>query len=126
VLADDAKKLMPPKNKVTGELERISKEDSEILKTWINEGAKWPDDATLTARKKETKGGDESALVAQAFARIAEVSKEKTAEEMKPYAMEIPGTDVTYEMVPIPGGKFKMGSPEARRAASPTKARSTR
>src|ERR1700758_5442367 len=53
VLQDDAKKLMPPKNKVTGELERLTKAETELLKTWINEGAKWPDDAKLTARKKE-------------------------------------------------------------------------
>ena len=118
-LADDAKKLMPPKNKVTGELERLTKEESEILKTWINEGAKWPDGMTLTARKKEAKGGDESALVATAFARITEMSKEKAADEMKPYATEIPGTDVTFEMVPIPGGKFKMGSPENEKGRKP-------
>jgi formylglycine-generating enzyme required for sulfatase activity len=30
---------------------------------------------------------------------------------MVPYKMTIPGTEVTFEMVPIPGGKFKMGSP---------------
>jgi formylglycine-generating enzyme required for sulfatase activity len=36
-----------------------------------------------------------------------------TAEaEMKPYTDKIGGTDVTFDMVPIPGGKFKMGSPE--------------
>lgn len=36
-----------------------------------------------------------------------------TAEaEMKPYTQQIIGTDVTFDMVPIPGGKFKMGSPE--------------
>ncbi|MCA9207899.1 MAG: formylglycine-generating enzyme family protein [Planctomycetales bacterium] len=32
---------------------------------------------------------------------------------MVPYTAVIPGTDVKYEMVPIPGGKFKMGSPDA-------------
>jgi len=31
---------------------------------------------------------------------------------MVPYTATIPGTDVTFEMVPIPGGKFQMGSPE--------------
>ena len=31
---------------------------------------------------------------------------------MKPYTEPIPGTDVKVEMVPIPGGKFKMGSPK--------------
>ena len=30
---------------------------------------------------------------------------------MKPYTQRIPGTDVTFDMVPIPGGKFLMGSP---------------
>ena len=119
VLADDAKKLMPPKNKVTGALERLTKEETEILKTWINEGAKWPDGAPLTARKKEVAGGDETGLVAQAFARITEMTKEKTAAEMKPYTVAIPGTEVTFEMLPIPGGKFKMGSPESEKGRKP-------
>lgn len=37
---------------------------------------------------------------------------------MVPYTETIPGTEVTFEMVPIPGGEFLMGSPasEARRA----------
>jgi formylglycine-generating enzyme required for sulfatase activity len=30
---------------------------------------------------------------------------------MVPYTMTIPGSEVKYEMIPIPGGKFKMGSP---------------
>jgi formylglycine-generating enzyme required for sulfatase activity len=32
---------------------------------------------------------------------------------MVPYTETIPGTDVTFEMVPIPGGEFLMGSPES-------------
>ncbi len=32
---------------------------------------------------------------------------------MVPYTATIPGTTVTYEMVPIPGGTFAMGSPES-------------
>ena len=31
---------------------------------------------------------------------------------MVPYSVAIPGTDVTFEMVPVPGGTFKMGSPD--------------
>ncbi len=31
---------------------------------------------------------------------------------MVPYTATIPGTDVTFEMVPIPGGEFVMGSPD--------------
>jgi formylglycine-generating enzyme required for sulfatase activity len=38
---------------------------------------------------------------------------------MVPYTETIPGTDVTFEMIPVPGGEFLMGSPdtEADRAA---------
>ncbi len=38
---------------------------------------------------------------------------------MKPYTESIPGTDVRFEMVPVKGGTFTMGSPESepKRAA---------
>jgi len=36
----------------------------------------------------------------------------KIESEMKPYTDVIPGSNVTFDMVPIPGGKFMMGSPE--------------
>ncbi len=35
---------------------------------------------------------------------------------MIPYESKIPGTDVTFRMVPIPGGEFLMGSPDAETA----------
>jgi formylglycine-generating enzyme required for sulfatase activity len=34
---------------------------------------------------------------------------------MVPYTTTIPGTDVTFEMVPIPGGTFKLGSPDSEK-----------
>jgi formylglycine-generating enzyme required for sulfatase activity len=115
VLPDDAKKLMPPKNKVTGALERLTKEETEILKNWIAEGAKWPDDVKLSARKKGASAADagaEKALVADIHKRILAETKEKTPSDMKPYTGTIAGTEATFEMLPIPAGKFKMGSPE--------------
>jgi formylglycine-generating enzyme required for sulfatase activity len=30
---------------------------------------------------------------------------------MVPYTEKIPGTDISFEMIPIPGGEFLMGSP---------------
>ncbi len=36
-----------------------------------------------------------------------------TEAEMKPYTEVIVGTDIKFDMVPIPGGKFLMGSPES-------------
>lgn len=31
---------------------------------------------------------------------------------MVPYTMKVPGTEIAFEMVPVPGGTFLMGSPE--------------
>ncbi len=44
--------------------------------------------------------------------RIAASQKETAEAEVKPYTNTIPGTTVTYEMVPIPGGEFLMGTAE--------------
>lgn len=38
--------------------------------------------------------------------------------EMKPYTETIPGTPVTFEMAPIPGGTFTMGSPASETGRS--------
>src|SRR6185312_6784911 len=35
----------------------------------------------------------------------------ESASSMKPYVETIPGTEVKFEMIPIPGGTFLMGSP---------------
>ncbi len=43
----------------------------------------------------------------------ADPSQAKAEGEMKPYAETIPGTAITFEMVPIPGGTLKLGSPDA-------------
>ncbi|RUL84208.1 formylglycine-generating enzyme family protein, partial [Tautonia sociabilis] len=56
-----------------------------------------------------------AALLACALLAAAAPSRGQEAsapEEMKPYTETIPGTDLSFEMVPIPGGTFLMGSPE--------------
>lgn len=40
-------------------------------------------------------------------------AKEIDAEAMAPYSQRIEGTDVVFEMVPVPGGEFLMGSPDS-------------
>ncbi|MBN9656767.1 MAG: formylglycine-generating enzyme family protein [Acidobacteria bacterium] len=54
---------------------------------------------------------DDLKLVQGLQRRIASGTKEKKASDMKPYKSTIPGTDVSFEMVPIPGGEFTMGTP---------------
>jgi formylglycine-generating enzyme required for sulfatase activity len=38
---------------------------------------------------------------------------------MIPYETTIPGTDVVFRMIPIPGGEFMMGSPDAEQGRNP-------
>jgi formylglycine-generating enzyme required for sulfatase activity len=45
-------------------------------------------------------------------AKIMAVLAELDQKELKPYTNIIPGTTVTYSMVPIPGGEYVIGSPE--------------
>lgn len=58
---------------------------------------------------------------AESPAGLVGIAKEKPAEGpsvkvdggyMVPYTVTIPGTEVTFEMIPVPGGKYKMGSPD--------------
>jgi formylglycine-generating enzyme required for sulfatase activity len=51
--------------------------------------------------------------------RIVAKSTEKSASDMKPYTNAIPGTDVPYEMVPIPAGEYVMGSPDGEQGHKP-------
>ena len=42
-------------------------------------------------------------------------SEATTEAEMKTYTDKIPGTELTFKMIPIKGGKFKMGSPDSEK-----------
>lgn len=53
------------------------------------------------------------------YQRIVASQTEKTQADMKPYTNTLPGSEVTFEMVPIPGGEFTMGSPDAEPGHKP-------
>jgi formylglycine-generating enzyme required for sulfatase activity len=53
------------------------------------------------------------------YSRIVADSTAKDESDMKPYTNTIPGTRVTYAMVPIPGGEFVMGSPDGEGSRKP-------
>lgn len=101
----DDERVMPPKAK-----DRLTKEEIEFVKLWIQQGAVWPDGLVLTQKKKEVAGADENEVVAGIHKFILATHKEKTAAEMKAYTNTIVGTEVSYGLVPIPAGQFVMGS----------------
>jgi formylglycine-generating enzyme required for sulfatase activity len=51
--------------------------------------------------------------------RIVANQVEKTETDMKPYTNTIPGTEVKYEMIPIRGGEFVMGTPDKEKDRKP-------
>jgi formylglycine-generating enzyme required for sulfatase activity len=62
-----------------------------------------------------------SMVIAEAPSSAVGLAKEEPADGpsvavdgqfMVTYAVTIPGTDVTFEMIPVPGGTFQLGSPE--------------
>ena len=53
------------------------------------------------------------------YKKIMAALDEVDGKEMKPYTNTIPGTTVSYVMMPIPGGEFVMGSPETEKGRKP-------
>jgi formylglycine-generating enzyme required for sulfatase activity len=108
-------KAMPPARP-------LPDEQRELIRTWIAEGANWPDGFEFgrprpAPRKQDVPDDleDGRELVEAAREVIVTKSAEKDAAEMKPYAEPIPATDVKLEFVPIPGGEFLMGSPDSEK-----------
>lgn len=115
-LAEDDDDLMPPK-KSGGPLKPA---EVALLKSWIEQGAAWPEGVTLTAKEKAaaaTNNPDTLELVKKIHAFIVKTTKEKTEAEMKSYDAKVPKTGAPFSMVAIKGGEFLMGSPatEAKR-----------
>jgi formylglycine-generating enzyme required for sulfatase activity/mono/diheme cytochrome c family protein len=114
-LPPDHDDLMPPSNKGGP----LPKEEIQTLKDWIDQGAYWPSNVVLQPKKKEAVALDDTQLLQDLFAKIMANMEVTNAADMKPYEVTIPGTDVKFKMVPVPGGEFVMGSPEGEPGRKP-------
>ena len=114
ILPADHDDLMPPAKKGGP----LAKAKTDLIRDWIDQGAEWPDGVTLSQKEAASLlTRDNDAMLAAIHARVLEVSKEADAAAMKAYSDSISGSEVKFEMLPIPGGEFVMGSPagEAKR-----------
>lgn len=82
-----------------------------VIRQWLAAGAVWP--ANLEIGKPVAKAKDDAALAAKIAARIGKQDK------FVAYKTTIPNTVVSYEMVPIPGGEFTMGTPDSEKGRTP-------
>lgn len=114
-LPEDDIDLMPPSNKGGP----LPKEEIQTLKDWIDQGAVWPSGIVLQPKKEEELAKDDTKLLADIHAAIMANLEVTNEADMKPYKVTIPGTDITFEMVPIKGGEFVMGSPKSEPGHKP-------
>ncbi len=92
----------------------FSASQREKLRLWAMQGAVWPEGfSTATEEDGPAAPADDLALVEKMRAAILAGTPEKVFDEMKAYENTIPKTGVKYEMLPIPGGDFLMGSPDS-------------
>ena len=78
----------------------LNAKDKATLTQWVAEGLPYPEVQKAMA--------DDLALTNNIHSQIVKASARDKV--MKPYKAIIPGTDVPYEMVPIPAGKLRMGN----------------
>ena len=109
-LPPDDDDLMPPKKKggplTADEIKKIS--------FWVKQGAAWPEGVIMKPKAKlevRPPSPDNEELATKLFAEISAKSTEKTASDMKAYTGMSSKSGKPYNMVPIPGGEFLMGSP---------------
>ncbi|MDB3958551.1 SUMF1/EgtB/PvdO family nonheme iron enzyme, partial [Opitutales bacterium] len=99
----DDEMFMPP-----APADPLSSGDLYTLRRWIDEGADWPEEVTLAPKKKSlTILGTMPKDLYQELG----FSEGPVTDEFSEYEEEISTSDLAFELVPIEGGEFTMGSP---------------
>ncbi len=107
-LSPDHDDLMPPAKKGGP----LPKDQIELLRDWINQGAPWPEGIVLIPKKAEEAPDAKFAqTVEEIHKRILAKLEVTDGKQMKGYSVRIPGSDVTFHMVPLAGGEYSIGSP---------------
>ncbi len=101
-LPQDDEMFMPPEGN-----DPLDPSDLFMLRRWIEEGAEWPPEATLSPKKKSfTVLG----MLPKTLYRELGFEEGKSQDDFVSYHQEIETSDLNFEMLPIEGGEFTMGS----------------
>jgi formylglycine-generating enzyme required for sulfatase activity len=103
ILASVESGAMPPGEKLTPK-------EVAALRDWVKVGAPWPAGVVVNTGGAGAGGADNMALARLIHAKI---TAQPAPAIMAAYKTTIPRTAVSYEMVPIPGGEFRMGTPDS-------------
>jgi formylglycine-generating enzyme required for sulfatase activity/mono/diheme cytochrome c family protein len=106
-LKDDDDDLMPPKKKGGP----LPKYQIELIRNWVDQGAEWPDGLALKEREADASTTRDEAAVYAAIHALLVKNNPPSTDKLEKYREPI-ANGVGFDMVPIPGGEFEMGSPE--------------
>jgi len=91
--------------------EKLTEPELAAIRDWIRSGAAWPSGVVVDTGGAGAGGADNLGLARRIHQKIVTTSDGTTPG--KPYHQAIPPTDVSYDMVAIPGGDFRMGTPDS-------------
>ena len=91
--------------------EKLTEPELAAIRDWIGSGAAWPAGVVVNTGGAGAGGADNLGLARRIHQKIVTTSDGTTPG--KPYHQAIPPTDVSYDMVAIPGGDFRMGTPDS-------------
>ena len=101
-LPQDDEMFMPPEGN-----DPLSSTDLFLLRRWIEEGADWPESAQLSPKKKSfTVLG----TMPKDLYKSLGFKEGKVEDEFSSYRQEIVTSELSFEMMPIKGGTYSMGS----------------
>jgi len=101
-LPEDDEMFMPPPP-----ADPLSSGDLYTLRRWIDEGAEWPENVTLAPKKKSL---TILGTMPKDLYRELGFSEGAVQDDFSEYEEQIITSDLIFEMVPVKGGEFTMGS----------------
>ena len=101
-LPEDDEMFMPPPP-----ADPLSSGDLYTLRRWIDEGAEWPENVTLAPKKKSL---TILGTMPKDLYRELGFSEGAVQDDFSEYEEQITTSDLIFEMVPVKGGEFTMGS----------------
>ncbi len=90
----------------------LTEPELALVRTWILEGAPWPSPLVATQREgPEAADENELELVRRIHGRLERRMRDAAENGFDAYDETVPGSDVVFQMVPVPAGEFIQGTP---------------
>jgi formylglycine-generating enzyme required for sulfatase activity len=97
---------------------KLSPEKIDLVRRWIAEGAEWPADMKLIPTELSVE--ERMLMASNIYNKVAaRLQAEGPGDPAKAYEEKPEGLDVSFEMLPMPAGQFRLGSPDGEAGRKP-------